>query len=389
MPNQANALTMYSNTTTPDDLSTHTYASGTTTVSGTIQYVDVSIGQVVSSNPNWSYELQERSNTTGVFGTCNSIDALTAAERNVPLLTLNSKGTETRIVTFQMAGAGCTKSAGQKASFYLYVNGNIVGGVGRFGGSGTVDETGAQYLVLRTTDSSTTTRITAINTPYAGQTSTTTNVVFDFNYFNNDTDEEFVEYSGVEMINVTNQSTSFTIEQPIITSGGGTYRRSIPLISSNQYMWRPYLRSSSGNRYVYGDFTIFNVVSNPNPNSEFTLEATTTDMEEFNGQFFQYFNLISLIQNKYPVSYIPQMIAVFNEELTNGTTTEFPSLELEFDYNGTATVTLDAFSTTTIVGSLPEELVDQWKTLIAYMLYISFFSFIAFDFARMFRSKYD
>jgi len=36
------------------------------------------------------------------------------------------------------------------------------------------------------------------------------------------------------------------------------------------------------------------------------------------------------------------MIEVFNEELTNGTTTEFPSLELEFDYNGTATVTLDA-----------------------------------------------
>jgi len=230
------------------------------------------------------------------------------------------------------------------------------------------------------------TRITQIYEPLSGSITATNAVTFHFDYFN--ADGATYQYEGYELKNITDGVSVLTQNDNVISSGFGTFSTTTNLSPNKTYMWRPFLSNDESN-FVYGDFKIFHVISNPNPNSSITLEATTTDMEEFNGQFAQYFNLISLIQNKYPVSYIPQMITVLNNELTSATTTEFPSLELEFDYNGTATVTLDAFSTTTIVGYLPDHLVDQWKTLISYILYISFFSFIAFDFARMFRSKYD
>jgi len=380
----ASAYDMYSNTVAPDNAGTHVYASGTTTVSGTIEFVDVSIGQFTGSNPSWSYELYERNNVTGVYGSCNSIDSLSASERNVPLLTSNSNGSETRVVTFQMAGAGCTKAVGQKASFYLYVNSNLVGKLGRFGGTGTIDETGNQYLVLRTTPNATSSRIVQINEPLSGSISTSTDVLFDFSYFNNDTDPTPVEYAGVELLNTTNQTSVFRIDQPIITSGGGSYRRSIPLIANNQYIWRPYLRTATTSSFIYGDAQIFNVVTNPAPSSLYTQPLATSTATSTEGK---YLNIISLLQNKHPIAYIPQTYALLQEEATLEGDSTFPKLTFDFTDTRLGSTTLgltevDMFSTTTITHFFNEDQINLFKTLITAVIWVGVVTFLVNDIRR-------
>lgn len=376
---------LYTRTFNPVDTGTATYASGTTTAAGTIQRIDVSIGQAVGSNSSWTYELRERDNETATYGSCNSIDSLTAAERGVPQLTNNDYGSETRIVSFEMQGAGCTKTANSKASFYLFVNNNIVGGVGRIAQyTGSTDATGNQYMIIYANTTGTTTRIISENTPTRGSISTTTNVVFDFTYFNNSADSDPVSYSGIEWQDLTNGAIGVPTEIPINVTGTGTFRKSITLQSTSSIMWRPYLRNNDSTRYVYGNYGVFSVVSNPAPVSLYTEPFATSTATSTQ---YQYLNIVSLIQNKHPIAYIPQSIALLQSEATLTGTSSFPSMSFDFTNTRLGSTTLgltqiDMFSTTTITHFMSEDQIDAFKNLITAIVWVGVVGYLISDVRR-------
>jgi len=385
IPSQAHASVLYENFSPATTVTT--YVAGTTTVSGTIKYVTMLLAGAHGFSTNLSYELRERDNDTGTYGSCNSIDALTGTQRGVPEFTsFTPDVTEMRQITFEMSGLGCTKSAGSKASFYPYVNGNVIGGIGQIGATGSA--TGLQYMVVQSDNVASTSRITNIYEPLSASISTSTTVIFDFEYFNNDVVSDVYEYSGTELTDTTVGTNVLTIEKPILTSGLGEYRKSVLLQSGHQYIWRPYLRTASSTK-LYGDFNIFSVVTNPNPFSDGLLDISTTTASTTVQVFLmKYLSLKSLIENKYPVSYLPQMIALLQDNATLEGAVDFPSLTLEFDnYDHSATTSLEVFSTTTIAGSFPPTVLSTARTMISYSVWISFILFVTFDFLALFKPR--
>jgi len=229
----------------------------------------------------------------------------------------------------------------------------------------------------------TSTAITSINSPVGGEISTSTVVVFDYDYFYNSAEIEY-NYAGIELKDITIPTTVLTTESFIDASGFDEYRKAFTLISNHQYMWRPYLRSATSSEYVYGSFTIFNVVSNPSPYSLYTepfATSTATSSE------YQYLNLISLLQGKHPIAYIPQTYALLQQEATLSGTSTFPEMTFDFTDTRLGSTTLgltevDMFSTSTITHFFNTTQINLFKNLITAVIWVGVVTFLVNDIRR-------
>jgi len=227
------------------------------------------------------------------------------------------------------------------------------------------------------------TAITSINSPIGGEISTSTLVVFDYDYFYDSTGIEY-NYAGIELKDLTSPTTLLTPETNFDASGYDEYRKAITLITDHQYMWRPYLRSATSSEYIYGDFTIFNVISNPSPYSLYTgtfATSTATSSE------YQYLNLISLLQNKHPIAYIPQTYALLQQEATLTGTSTFPEMTFDFTDTRLGSTTLgltevEMFSTSTITHFFNTTQIDLFKNLITAVIWVGVVTFLVNDIRR-------
>lgn len=234
-------------------------------------------------------------------------------------------------------------------------------------------------------------RVITVLSPTAFQITPSTNVNFKYTYYVNTIANPDIYAVSVKLSDVTN-GTSQTLSGDIATTTGTfTYNKNVVLTSGHRYIWQPYFADSGGFTVIDGIQNSFSVVLDPFAGSGITLLSpisTTTASTSLQFSFFQFINLASLVQNKYPLSYIPQVLQLFYENATLAGASTFPSLTYQFDnYNHTATTTLQVFSTTTIVGSMPSGVLSTMRTIIGYVLYISLFFFVIWDFMSLFKPR--
>lgn len=276
-----------------------------------------------------------------------------------------------------------TLIGGTTYGLYAYSNCTFSGEYTIYGNADIVSNYNGMFgAIIR--DVATTTRITTIEEPLSGTISTSTNVIFDFQYFYNDIETPDINAVGIELINLTNQNSVFTLNTPILASGSGEYRKSYNLIANNTYSWRPFLKDDAGN-YRYGNVMVFNVVSNPNPFSPLESEFATSTATSTTPVI--YLNLVSLIQNKHPIAYIPQTITLLQNQATLNGTSSFPTLQFDFTNSklGSTTLnltTVDMFSTSTITYFFGTTQINIFKNLITAVVWVGVVLFLIRDIKR-------
>jgi len=226
----------------------------------------------------------------------------------------------------------------------------------------------------------TSTIVISFNSPTNGSISTSTSVIFDYDYFN-DTGSNPVDYGTIELNDLTNQSTIVVPTATPIASGFNTFRKSVTLLANHQYMVRPVLVASST---VYGDFHIFNVITNPAPVSLYSQELATSTATSTE---YMYLNVISLLQNKHPIAYIPQTIALLQQEATLNGTSTFPEMTFDFTNTRLGSTTLgltevDMFSTSTITHFFNTTQINLFKNLITAVIWVGVVTFLVRDIRR-------
>lgn len=229
----------------------------------------------------------------------------------------------------------------------------------------------------------TTTQFIVINEPLGGTISTSTTVIFDYDYYyNSGADIEYTT-AGIEVTDLTNQSTIVTPTSPIIASGFNTFRKSVSLLSGHQYLWKPVLSNASST--ISGNVNIFNVVSNPFPYSP--LEQPLATSTATSSTPLQFLNLVSLVQNKHPIAYIPQTITLLQSQATLTGTSSFPTLQFDFTSTrlGSTTLnltTVDMFSTSTITYFFGATQIALFKQVITAVVWVGVVLFLIRDIRR-------
>jgi len=240
------------------------------------------------------------------------------------------------------------------------------------------------YGVLSNTVA-TSTRVTTINEPLGGTISTSTVVVFDYDFFFNSDDFGDIHSATIELTNTTNPQSVYTLSVPILASGNNTFRQSYTLQEGNSYSWRPLLVGSSTS--VYGNINLFSVVSNPYPNTPLVDNFSTSTATSTTPSI--YLNIVSLIQNKHPIAYIPQVISILRDNATLTGTSSFPTLQFDFTNSrlGSTTLnltTVDMFSTTTITYFFGSTQIQLFKTLVTAVVWVGVVLFLIRDIRRTF-----
>lgn len=233
--------------------------------------------------------------------------------------------------------------------------------------------------------SNTNTKILNWVSPTGGSITSSTTVTLSFSYFFNDGDTPQYEYAGIDLRDLTSPTQISIQDTSISSSGTNTYSRTRVLSSGHAYIATPYLRNASSTDFLRDNTITFSVISNPagySPLTDAFATSTATSTEPL-----VYLNLVSLLQNKYPISYVPQIISLVKSEATLTGTSTFPNLTFDFTDTRLGSTTLglghvEMFGTSTITYFFHQTQVDQFKTLIRYVLWVSFVLFLVRDIRR-------
>lgn len=175
---------------------------------------------------------------------------------------------------------------------------------------------------------STVTRIASLDAPANGATTPSTSVTFQWTvYFNDTTSTQDV--TGIEISNISGgQSIVQPVEQTINASGFSIYTTSKTLNADNEYLWRAYMRDTTGTQgYVYSSYNSFFVVSNPYPQN---LNIASTSVGSTTSSILpNYQSLAEFIRTKPPFGFIFQTI----DALENLNASSTPAFELEQEDN--------------------------------------------------------
>jgi hypothetical protein len=179
----------------------------------------------------------------------------------------------------------------------------------------------------------TTTRIDSLDTPANGATTATETVNFQWTVYYNDTTST-QDVTGIEVSNISSGSTIVPpAEQVLTASGYSVYNATLTLDANEEYLWRAYLRDTTGTQgYVYSGYQSFFVVSNPFPQS---LNVASTSVGSTTASLIPNYNsLAEYIKTKPPFGFIFQTIAAL--ESLNASST--PAFELEQEDNVTENI---------------------------------------------------
>lgn len=248
--------------------------------------------------------------------------------------------------------------------------------------------TGIPYTYLTVRDGDypedfTASYIIDINSPTPSETTLTTDVTFDYDYWN--TGYEGFDKAGVILNNLSAGQNVVVPEQAITLTGEANFSQSMVLQASTTYLFRPYLRNSGTDEKVYGSPVVFYVVNNPGGQSlipEFD-DATSSA----NVLFSQFFQIPTMVFSRFPFSWYVEIGEIL-KGLDATTTTAQASISL--DFAGVSTTTDDIlgnqplvlFSSSTVSQYMPEGSLDLIKLLISSVLWIGFASNVFFTITR-------
>lgn len=214
----------------------------------------------------------------------------------------------------------------------------------------------------------------------------TVTIRYSYNY--NDSETPDIGVATVVLQDITNGASIVPIDQTIDASGSDTYEQTYNLNTGATYTWTPRLISTTTGSFVSGDTYSFSVLSQPEYLDFLNEVSTSTASTSLQSSILQFVSLSGLIQSKWPVSYLPQALTLLSQNATLSGAEEFPSLTFEFpNYDNTATVTIEAFSTTTIVGSMDDGVLNTMRMTITYVIWISLIWFLIYDILKMFKPR--
>lgn len=225
-----------------------------------------------------------------------------------------------------------------------------------------------------------TTRITAQNTPTNGDLSDSQFVIFDFDYFNNDNDLDPIAFAGVDVRDVSSGFEYSPPESAVIISGNGSFSTTLQLAEGHFHMWRPYLRSASSTRIVYGSWYSFDVVSfsgqfDPlDPDADM---ATSTALGRF-------FSQQGYLARKFPFAYFYDVASIVGEINDDATETNFPTLTLNMASSSLPIGNLEFLSKDTVEMFAGSSAVALFRTLMASALWLFFAYAVYIQIKRLF-----
>jgi hypothetical protein len=165
------------------------------------------------------------------------------------------------------------------------------------------------------------TRIVASIIPTNGSTTPSTSVELKFTYFYNDTQTPTYDTAGVFIQDLTAPQSIAAPEETINASGFSTYDETQTLTTAHEYLWTPYLRSSTSTDRIMGTMQSFFVVSNPYP---IDLNIASSSIASTTAQQIPLFsNLLDTIKHAPPFGVIFQII-----DDVNGIGTSTPEVYL-------------------------------------------------------------
>lgn len=188
-------------------------------------------------------------------------------------------------------------------------------------------------LFTGTDNTDITTRIDSLNTPANGATTASETVTFDWTiYFNDTTSTQ--DKVGIEIVNISSGASILPPpEQDIVASGYSTYDDVLTLNEGEEYLWRAYMRDTTGTQgYIYSGWSSFFVIYNPYP---INLNVASSGVGSTTaGILPNYTSLYTYITTKPPFGFIFQTIAA----LENLNASSTPAFELESEENITENI---------------------------------------------------
>lgn len=216
------------------------------------------------------------------------------------------------------------------------------------------------------------TRIISQDSPANGDTTSSNIVSFEFDFYNNDTDEQPMAYAGIDVRDMTVAYEYAPVEQDIIISGIGSFSTIMNLEENHLHLWRPYLRNSDSTRIVYGQWYSFDVVGPSAPFESFIDPETGLPINATSTSFWDFLNVPNLLKTKAPTGYIYQIGTMFSE-ISNIPSTTTPSLTLSFVAATSSMTTfqnVEVFSYDTVTQFIPDPMIVILRTLMVATLYI-------------------
>jgi len=234
-------------------------------------------------------------------------------------------------LALRSVGTGQSYTFGGSATASSYPNGACY--INSVSGTSTVCSTLADlYFVFSETAFQTS--YTSNLSPANGSTTAGTTVNFQFDYHAG-ANQNITTYSALVRDLTANES--FTLDGSAST-GDNSVARSAELVSGHLYSWVAYVCSSGGTCYG-GPVAQFSVVTDFSTNDTLVLAgapyvsgSTTTPTDLLSS-----FSLVDYFLQKFPINWIVDLTVVVFELQESTTTTDLPSMEVDFGYLNTLT----------------------------------------------------
>lgn len=224
------------------------------------------------------------------------------------------------------------------------------------------------------------TRIISQDEPDNGELTPDDIVNFQFTFYNNDTDDDPVTFSGVDIRDLSSGFEYAPLESPIIISGEGSFSQIADLVEGHFHMWRPFLRNASSTRIIYGSWYSFDVVSY---SGQFDPLDTEADMATSTA-LGRFFSQQGYLASKFPFAYfydVAGIIGTINDEMTE---TNFPTLTLSMASSSLAMGDLEFLSKDTVEMFAGSSAVALFRTLMASALWLFFAYAVYIQIKRLF-----
>jgi len=215
-------------------------------------------------------------------------------------------------------------------------------------------------------------RIVSQNSPTNGDTTSSGVVTFDFDYYNNDTDDELLTVAGVDIRDMTTSFEYAPLEQDILISGGGSFSQIANLEHNHLHLWRPFLRNASSTRIIYGTWHSFDVVGPSAPFESYIDPETGLPLNASSTSFWDFLNVPELLKTKAPTGYIYQIGSIINS-ISDIAATSTPTLTMSFvgtSSNITQLKNVPMFSYTLVTQLIPPSMITILRGIMLAVLYI-------------------
>jgi len=264
--------------------------------------------------------------------------------------------------------------------------------------SGCNVSSGTPYLYLWSIEASpsqvgTTSRILSLIQPSNGATSPTSDVIFQFSWFNSGI--EAYDIAQTEVSDLT-QGVQITPQESVAAlTGYGTTTHIYSLEPNHLHIWRACLVNSTTNQKTCSASRSLNVVGA----SASTSYPILPDVDSSNatstasGGIFQFLNIPYLLQTRYPFSWFYDINQIVNDMQSTSTSAfepvlfDYDSLEISTTTKHSLPPTWEAFSTTTIGQYIPPTVLSIWRLLMQSVLWFAFAAYVYHTLGKQFHTQ--